>query len=55
MRFANYYKNTNKYEVLGRRLDALYNLPGSGYDQSDAKIPVFYDPGNLHLQYNGNI
>ncbi len=43
--FADYYKNTTKYEVLGRRLDALYNLPGSGYSQSDAKkFPVFYDP-----------
>jgi hypothetical protein len=43
--FADYYKNTNKYDVLGQRVDALYNLPGSGYTQADAgKFPVFYDP-----------
>lgn len=43
--FADYYKNTKKYVVLGYRLDALYNLPGSGYTQNDAaKFPAFYDP-----------
>ncbi len=43
--FAEYYKTTNKYDVLGQRLDAFYKLPGSGYTQSDAdKFPVFYDP-----------
>ena len=43
--FAEYYRTTQKYDVLGQRLDAFYNLPGSGYTQSDAnKFPVFYDP-----------
>lgn len=43
--FTDYYNKTQKYEVLGVRLDAMYNLPGSGYGQSDKnKFPVFYDP-----------
>lgn len=48
--FVDYYKNTEKYEVLGVRLDAMYNLPGSGYGQGDKdKFPVFYDPELFYI------
>ena len=43
-------KNTQKYEVLGVRLDAMYNLPGSGYGQGDKnKFPIFYDPELFYI------
>jgi len=48
--FVDYYKNTQKYEVLGVRLDAMYNLPGSGYGQGDKnKFPIFYDPELFYI------